>query len=86
MCYSGFVEGRTHAIDIETTEEFRKNSYASQVAQAFVRECRERGIQPYWDCSPDNAGSIALAKGVGLSLDFNYPIFWYNLAREKEGS
>lgn len=50
------------------------------VAKAFVEECGRVGIHPYWDCSPDNAGSIRLAQGMGMSLDFNYRVYWYDLS------
>jgi len=46
---------------------------------SFVQECVEKGISPYWDCSPDNTGSIGVAKTIGLSSSFDYKIFWYNL-------
>ncbi|MFC3746086.1 GNAT family N-acetyltransferase [Paenibacillus sp. GCM10012306] len=86
VCFSGFVAGSTHAADVETVEEFRRQHYAAGAVRAFVAECYRNNIQPYWDCSPDNMGSIRLAEGAGLSLDFNYPIFWYNLAPNKEES
>lgn len=49
-------------------------------AQAYMNECNDRGIRPYWDCSPDNIGSIRLAQGAGLSLDFNYQVYWYSIS------
>lgn len=84
VCFSGFVAGSTHAVDVETLEEFRRQHYAEGAVKAFVKECCQHNFQPYWDCSPDNMGSIRLAEGAGLSLDFSYPIFWYNLAQDKE--
>lgn len=79
VCSSAFIADQTHAIDIETTEAYRRRNYGALVARAFVEECRTKGVHPYWDCSPDNAGSIRLAEGVGMSLDFNYKVYWYNL-------
>ncbi|MFE4709917.1 GNAT family N-acetyltransferase [Paenibacillus sp. NPDC056722] len=86
VCFSGFVAGSTHAADVETVEEFRGQYYAAGAVRAFVKECCRCNFQPYWDCSRDNMGSIRLAEGAGLSLDFSYPIFWYNLAPSKEES
>ncbi|WP_438350707.1 GNAT family N-acetyltransferase [Paenibacillus sp. FA6] len=79
LCISAFVADQTHAIDIETLEGYRRRNYGASVARAFVEECKLNGINPYWDCSPENTGSIRLAKSVGMSLCFNYKIFWYNL-------
>ncbi|MFC6333118.1 GNAT family N-acetyltransferase [Paenibacillus septentrionalis] len=45
----------------------------------LCKRCVEKGISPYWDCSPDNTGSIGVAKTIGLSSSFDYKIFWYNL-------
>ncbi|MNP72003.1 GNAT acetyltransferase [compost metagenome] len=78
LCFSSFVADQTHAIDIETLEGFRRKSYGTAVARAFVQECMQKEIYPYWDCSPDNSGSIRLAKTIGMSLNFDYKIFWYN--------
>ncbi|MCM3131343.1 GNAT family N-acetyltransferase [Paenibacillus polysaccharolyticus] len=80
ICISAFVDGNTHAIDIETLEGHRKRNYAALAAQAYMNECNDRGIRPYWDCSPDNIGSIRLAQGAGLSLDFNYQVYWYSIS------
>jgi len=77
LCFSAFVADQTHAIDIETLEAFKRKSYGTAVARAFVQECTKKGINPYWDCSPDNIGSIRLAKTIGLSSIFDYKIYWY---------
>ncbi|WP_440117811.1 GNAT family N-acetyltransferase [Paenibacillus sp. QZ-Y1] len=79
VCFSAFIADQTHAIDIETIEAYRRRNYGVLVAQAYAAECRRTGIHPYWDCSPDNAGSIRLAQGIGMSLDFNYKVYWYNI-------
>ncbi|MBY0165475.1 GNAT family N-acetyltransferase [Paenibacillus lautus] len=79
LCFSAFVVDKTHAIDIETLEEHKRRNYGAAVAQAFVQECLQKGIRPYWDCTPENAGSIRLAEKVGMSPDFDYQISWYGL-------
>ncbi|WP_408894471.1 GNAT family N-acetyltransferase [Paenibacillus taichungensis] len=80
VCFSAFISDQWHAIDIETIEAYKRRNYGARVARAFVEECRIKGIHPYWDCSPDNAGSICLAEGVGMSLNFDYRVYWYNLS------
>ncbi|GAB6931129.1 GNAT family N-acetyltransferase [Paenibacillus sp. JCM 10914] len=79
VCFSGFVADRIHAIDIETLEGYRRSNYGTAVANAFVQECLQQGIHPYWDCTPDNTGSIRIARAVGLTPDFDYRIFWYGI-------
>lgn len=49
------------------------------VAYAFIEECKRKGVDPYWDCMPENTGSNRLAKKMGMSLSFDYPIVWYNI-------
>ncbi|MGG3279362.1 GNAT family N-acetyltransferase [Paenibacillus solani] len=79
LCFSAFVAGQTHAIDIETIEGYRKRNYGVQAATAYVKECNQTGIQPYWDCSPENTGSIRIAEAIGMIPDFDYRIFWYGI-------
>jgi len=76
-CFSSFVDDQTHAIDIETLEGYKRNKYGTAVARAFIDECKQRGISPYWDCSPENMGSISVAGSLGLTPYFDYKIFWY---------
>ncbi|OAB45295.1 GNAT family N-acetyltransferase [Paenibacillus glacialis] len=77
LCFSAFVDNETHAIDIETLEGYKRNKYGTAVARAVMEECKQRGISPYWDCSPDNTGSITVAKSLGMTPYFDYRIFWY---------
>ncbi|PAD29948.1 GNAT family N-acetyltransferase [Paenibacillus sp. 7523-1] len=79
VCLSAFVADEMHAIDIETIEVYRRRNYGALVVRAYAEECKSRGVHPYWDCSPSNTGSIRLAKSIGLSLDFNYKVYWYDL-------
>jgi len=80
LCFSAFVADQTHAIDIETLDVYRRRNYGTAVARAFVQECIQKGISPYWDCTPRNTGSIRIAKTIGMSHDFDYKIFWYELS------
>ncbi|GIO95994.1 acetyltransferase [Paenibacillus lautus] len=80
LCFSAFVVDKTHAIDIETLEDHKRRNYGAAVARAFVQECVQKGIHPYWDCTPENTGSIRLAKKVGMSPDFDYQISYYGLS------
>ena len=79
LCFSAFVADHTHAVEIETLKEYRERKLGTAVASRFIQECTCKGIRPYWDCSPDNIGSIRLAKAVGLTHEFDYQIFSYEL-------
>ncbi|WP_225228994.1 GNAT family N-acetyltransferase [Paenibacillus gallinarum] len=79
VCFSAFVDGHTHAVDIETLVEYRNKHVGTAVAEAYIEECKRKGVDPYWDCMPENVGSVRLAKKMGLSLSFDYRILWYNI-------
>lgn len=80
ICFSAFVADQTHAIDIETLEGYTRKHYGTAVARAFIEECKLKRIRPYWDCSPDNTGSIRLAESMGMDSYFDYRIFWYKFS------
>ncbi|WP_454190126.1 GNAT family N-acetyltransferase [Paenibacillus sp. Marseille-Q7038] len=79
VCFSAFVDGHTHAVDIETLVEYRNKQVGTAVAEAYMEECKHKGVKPYWDCTPENVGSLRLAEKMGMSLSFDYRIFWYNI-------
>lgn len=81
VCLSAFVADEMHAIDIETIEVYRRRNFGALVVSAYAEECKSRGVHPYWDCSPSNTGSIRLAKSIGLSLDFRYKVYWFDLIK-----
>ncbi|MEO3944056.1 GNAT family N-acetyltransferase [Gorillibacterium sp. CAU 1737] len=84
LCFSAFVAGNTHAIDIETLEGFRKRALGTAVASRYVEEAIQRGLAPYWDCTPSNTGSLRIAKAVGMEHDFDYTICWFDREGDHE--
>lgn len=79
LCFSAFVADQKHAIDVETLKEYRRKKYGTAVAKAFIHECIQKNLKPYWDCTPENSGSIQLAKTIGLLHDADYNIYWYDI-------
>jgi RimJ/RimL family protein N-acetyltransferase len=75
VCFSGFVAGRIHGIDIETLKEHQGKKLAQKLADAFVTDCIENDQLPYWDCMEVNKPSIAVAEKTGLSNEFNYTVY-----------
>ena len=78
LCFSGFVAGTVHAIDIETMPSARRKGYAEVVARAFLAEYLEKHLQPHWDCMADNPASSRLAEKLGFVQNHEYVLysFW----------
>ncbi|ENQ3080339.1 GNAT family N-acetyltransferase [Bacillus cereus] len=77
ICFSGFVSGNTHAVAIETVEEYRGKKSAQKVAHVYVQDCFTNGYTPYWDCMEGNIPSIAIAESLGFVNMFNYIVYDY---------
>jgi hypothetical protein len=72
ICFSGFVVGNVHCIDIETLKEHQGKKLAQTIAQSFAEDCLLQHLIPYWDCMESNKPSIAVAENIGFKLAFNY--------------
>ena len=79
LCFSGFVAGNIHVIDIETKVIHRRKGYAESVSQAFVADCINREIQPYWDCMAENIASARLAERLGFRKNRIYTLYSVSL-------
>jgi len=75
LCYSIFVSGHRHAVDIYTLAAFRKRGLARAAATAFVDACLARGLQPQWDCFKDNLASCQLAQLLGFVPADEFPVY-----------
>lgn len=74
-CFSGFVSGVIHSIDVKTNEEFRRQGFAEAAVNKLLKEYLERNITPYWDCTKTNIPSARLAEKVGFSKAFEYLVY-----------
>ncbi|WP_424237564.1 GNAT family N-acetyltransferase [Bhargavaea ginsengi] len=79
VCFSGFVVDQVHCVDIETLEEHQGKKLAQKVARAFVEECLEQGLVPYWDCMESNKPSVAVAENLGFRNVFDYKGYEFKL-------
>ncbi|MDX8047201.1 GNAT family N-acetyltransferase [Gracilibacillus sp. S3-1-1] len=79
VCISGFVADNVHCIDIETLAEHQRKKLAQKLAHMFVKECLDKGMIPYWDCTEVNKPSIAVAENVGFKRQFNYVGYEFSL-------
>ena len=79
LCFSGFVAGNSHVIDIETKASQRGKGYAETVARAFIAECLEKHLQPHWDCTAENTASAGLAEKLGFTKSRVYTLYSFSL-------
>ncbi len=72
VCFSGFVAGNIHCIEIETLEAHQGKKLAQKLAHCFIKDCLENDIVPYWDCMEMNQPSVTVAEKLGFKNIFNY--------------
>ncbi|SMP72130.1 GNAT acetyltransferase [Desulfonatronum zhilinae] len=72
LCYAAAVSNNTAEIDVMTHPELRAQGLAVRAVQAFVGQCRERGIIPLWDCFANNSGSVQTALRCGFNRSYAY--------------
>ncbi len=83
-CYSGLVKDNIHTIGIETLENHRRRGYGFEIAKAFIDECKMKSVEPHWDCSNDNEGSIFMAEKLGLEIEYEYTCYWYRVSKVED--
>ena len=81
LCFSGFVAGNIHAIDIETKESHRRKGYAEIVSHAFLADCMKRQFRPHWDCMAGNTASVRLAEKLGFRKSHVYTLYSFSLQK-----
>ncbi|MCA0172912.1 GNAT family N-acetyltransferase [Bacillus sp. RAR_GA_16] len=77
LCFSGFVAGNVHGLDMETMEEHRGKKLGQLAASWVVNDCVSQGMIPYWDCEEANQPSNAIARKVGLEKSFSYHVYLF---------
>ncbi|GIN86786.1 hypothetical protein J6TS2_31720 [Heyndrickxia sporothermodurans] len=77
VCFSGFVVGNVHCIDIETLESNQGKKLAQKIAHSFIKDCLENDIIPYWNCMEVNKPSVAVAENIGFTIKFNYVGYYF---------
>ncbi len=75
LCFSGFVAGNMHGIDIETIVNHQGNHLGQKVAHCVVNDHVSNGKIPYWDCEEANKPSNKIAENVGLENYKNYFVY-----------
>lgn len=72
VCFSGFVLGNIHCIDIETVKEHQKKKLGQKIAHCLVKDCLNHDQVPYWDCMEVNKPSVAVAERLGFQVTYRY--------------
>jgi len=75
LCYSVFVKGPRHDVDICTFESHRRQGLARAAATAFIDECLRRGLEPGWDCFRGNRASYELAQDLGFRPVHEFAVY-----------
>lgn len=78
LCYSVFVKGLRHDVDICTFDGHRRQGLARAVATAFIGECLGRGLEPGWDCFRGNRASYELAQALGFDPVHEFAVYSWN--------
>jgi GNAT superfamily N-acetyltransferase len=83
LCFSAFVADFTHAIDVETLDEYRRRGFAEVAAREFVKLCRQRELRPHWECMQANVASVALAEKLGFQKSTEYKLYSFRLKKPR---
>jgi RimJ/RimL family protein N-acetyltransferase len=81
VCYAAAVVDGLAEVDVATRPDAQGRGLAFAAAQAFVRECRARGVAPTWDCFAENAASMRLAAKLGFVPARTYPFYTFRTPR-----
>jgi GNAT superfamily N-acetyltransferase len=74
-CTAECVSDERLGIGIETLPAYQGRGFATLTAAAFVEQCRETGLTPYWDAYQSNLPSLAVAQKVGFEKAADYTVF-----------
>ncbi|MCR8844562.1 GNAT family N-acetyltransferase [Paenibacillus sp. SC116] len=65
-CYTCFVNGSQHEINVITTEEEENQGFATMVSRAYIQHCLNNGIIPRWSTNETNKSSCKVAEKCGF--------------------
>lgn len=79
ICYSAAEACGRVEIDVFTLPELRGLGAGKYAVLNFLAGCREKSLEPLWDCFSNNTGSIRLCRSVGFHASRPpYPFFTIN--------
>ncbi len=66
-------------ISVKTKTAHRRRGLSAFLTQVTVREMREKGLIPIWDCTSNNLASQKTAVKCGFEQVRTEPVFWFEL-------
>ncbi len=84
VCFSSFVAEKVHVLDVETIPDKRCQGFAKIAAGAFLLECLDSGMHPYWDCMDENTASRKLAESLGFKKQRKYNLHYFEFDRKNQ--
>lgn len=74
-CICDYVHDNIRPMGIETIEEFRRNGLSQVTTEAFVENCINEQLNPYWECMESNIPSRTLAERLKFSRNHIYILY-----------
>ena len=74
-CVACGVGGGEAEIEIGTAPWHRRRGLALMAAHGFMKQARDRGLEPAWTCAADNAPSVATALRLGFVVSRAVGVF-----------
>lgn len=78
-CISSCITQNEIGSHIITKDKYRKKGLAKALITQFLHYCKEKNLEPYWDCMESNLGSRKLAEICGYKKDFEYKLYSFPL-------
>lgn len=82
-CITNFVYENVHTMGIETLEEYRRKGLSQVTTEAYVENCIQNQLSPYWECMETNLASRALAEKLGFYRNYIYTLYSFSLKLSK---
>jgi RimJ/RimL family protein N-acetyltransferase len=77
IAVSSAVYQSTHAIGVETLEDYRRKGLSSSLVTLLVDKLKEKNIAVWWDCMESNIASQKTAEKAGLVRSHTYKVNWF---------
>lgn len=78
-CISSCVTQNEIGSHIITKDEYRKKGLAKTLISQYLYECKNKKLEPHWDCMESNLSSRKLAEACGYNRDFEYKLYSFPL-------
>lgn len=77
-CICDYVYDKTRPMGIDTLEEFRRNGLSQITTEAFVENCLQNELNPFWECMESNIPSRTLAEKLKFTRSRIYTLYEFS--------